>query len=195
MQFIGFAIVIVGCVEIVVGAVVMSTVTSIFGAWWAGLGCAVCGFLALIQNNSQLRQCALCFAVLAAICAIVGLAMDGVGYTFMMTFDTCISSSSGEAFGDTSTAAVTFVLMCGGLNDYDCVCGDTSKDVGEDNSCIGLNLNHDPGNCGQVLGIYRDTLLKSVRCLDCLVALTLLALAHRTFARCCPGTCAHNNAW
>lgn len=187
VQMLGAIIIVAGFVEMIIGAMVMSTVTTIFGAWWAGIGCMVCAIFALVQNNEQLRKCSFCFALLAALCALGGLIMDGAGYNYMKTFDTCISSS-GEAFGDTSPSAVTFVMLCGGRDEYDCVCGDTSLDVSDDKACIGLDLNHDSGNCGQILGIYTTMLFKSTQCLDVLVALTLFLLAYLTTMRCCPGT-------
>lgn len=185
LQMCAGTILIAGIAEIIIGALIRNTVDGGFGAWWAGVGCAIGGFMGLMQGTPSLRSMAYCFGILASLFAVAGLITDGIGFGIVRVLDTCMSDDG--IYGSTTAEAVSDVTQCYAQHsNWDCTC----INVNADDYCYSYNLVHDKGNCEQILGYYTDTLYKSTQCLDFLVFMTIAYCIYLCTVHMCSQACA-----
>jgi hypothetical protein len=184
IQALGFTIAVFGAIEFAIGVLIRNTVKSFFGVWWAGLSAVASGISIMMQGTQQQRNFGFCSCILGLLTVIAGSIVDGTGNVLVSRLDTC-GNEENEFFGDKSLAAINQVLNCGGREDFDCVCVDTSRE----DSCVAFNLVRHRDNCYQILGYYDRMLYNSVRCLNILLVVLIVCCIFQSTIRLCGDCC------
>jgi len=157
MKGVGAFCIVVGLVEIGVGAEVWSYLDGVkYGSWWAAMIVVVSGVLGLVANNKMMVQVMTFFSTCASILCFAGMLTDSFGYRRTNALETCVNTETGEYNG--ASYLEPKASTCAAQTNDLCAC---VKSGGDD--CHFFNINkYKQDNCELILTNYTDLLLVSL---------------------------------